>query len=154
MLHIAHFKRWRSQVFTSWCEKIQNDFLFSKITVFLMYREIYVHVFAIIKYPTYSILASVLCKKNEVIYWLKFVLWGCGCGYINIDSNISVLCVWQFPLDQTIWQRPLTWYGSANRRGCGYATGCIWNGCACAVDSYFPQIDQFTFFQHIGPNMK
>ncbi len=44
--------RWRSQVFTCWCGKIQTDFLFSKIAVFLMYMEIYVHVFAIIKQPT------------------------------------------------------------------------------------------------------
>ncbi len=43
---------WRSQVFTSWCGKIQTDFFFSKIAVFLMYMEIYVHVFAIIKQPT------------------------------------------------------------------------------------------------------
>ncbi len=39
---------WRSQVLTSWCKKIQTLFLFSKIAVFLRYREIYVHVFAII----------------------------------------------------------------------------------------------------------
>ncbi len=41
--------RWRSQVFTSWCGKIQTDFLFTKIVVFLMYREIYVYIFAIIQ---------------------------------------------------------------------------------------------------------
>ncbi len=31
---------------------MQTDFLFTKIAVLLMYREIYVHVFAIIKQPT------------------------------------------------------------------------------------------------------
>ncbi len=38
--------------------------------VFVMYREIYVHVFAIIKHP-HSILASVLLKKIKQ-YCLKF----------------------------------------------------------------------------------
>ncbi len=32
--------------------KIQTDFLFTKIAVLLVYREIYVHIFAIIKQPT------------------------------------------------------------------------------------------------------
>ncbi len=52
---------------TSWCGKIQTDFLFSKI-VFLMYREIYVHVFA--SNSLHSILACVWCQK-----------------WTNIDSN-------------------------------------------------------------------
>ncbi len=36
-----------------------------------MYREIYIHVFAIVNQPTYSILASVLCSKMKQ-YCLKF----------------------------------------------------------------------------------
>ncbi len=32
--------------------KIQTDFLFSEIAVFLIYMEIYVHVFVIVKQPT------------------------------------------------------------------------------------------------------
>ncbi len=58
--------RWRSQVFTSWCGEIQTNFLFTEIAVFLMYREIYLHIFASPN-SLYSILTSVLCKKIEAI---------------------------------------------------------------------------------------
>ncbi len=66
-----------------------------------------------------------------------------------------------------------TWYGSANHTihkqdGSAHSCGMVQPIAvavdmlpdvlervrACAVDSYLPQIDCFTFFQHIGPNMK
>ncbi len=76
--HIAHFKSlkgWRSQVFTRWCGKIQTEFLFSKIAVFLMYREIYIYVFAII-------------KQAYIPYWHLY----CVKKWNNIDSNSMLRC--------------------------------------------------------------
>ncbi len=65
---VIYNARWRSQVFTSWCGEIQTNYLFNKIAVFLTYREIYVHIFAITSlYSLYSILSSVLCKNDNIV---------------------------------------------------------------------------------------
>ncbi len=63
------YKVWRSQVFTSWCGKIQTDFLFSKIAVFLMYTEIYPY----------------FCDYQTayIAYWRLY----CVQKWNNIDSN-------------------------------------------------------------------
>ncbi len=61
--HIVHFeslKRWRSQVFSSWCGKIQTDFLFSKIAVFRCIGR-YMSMLLRSSNSLHSILASVLC---------------------------------------------------------------------------------------------
>ncbi len=69
--------RWRSQVFTSWCGKIQTDFLFSKIAAFLMYRQIYMYIYLRSSNSVHSILASVLCKTWSNIVW-NYMLWVSG----------------------------------------------------------------------------
>ncbi len=154
--------RWRSQVFTSHKLMRENTnwfFVFQDSSISdVQGRDMSMYLKS--SYSLHSILASVLCKKWSNIDWNSMPR-GSGCGYIN--SSISVLC--QFPWDhvvwfsqshntQTRWQRPFTWYGLANCSGCGYATGCARNVCTCTVDSCLPQIDWFTFFQHIRPNMK
>ncbi len=52
-------------------EKIQTVFLFSKIAVFLMYKEIYISMYLWSSNSSHSILVSVLCKKIKQ-YCLKF----------------------------------------------------------------------------------
>ncbi len=62
---------WRSQVVTSWFEKIQTVFLFSKIAVFLGYKEIYIH-YLWSSNSLHSILVTVFCKKKMKQHGLKF----------------------------------------------------------------------------------
>ncbi len=90
-----------------------------------MYMEIYIHVFAIIKQPTWHI-ASVLCKKMKQ-HWLKFHASG-QCS-IRVEPRgmvqpiIHNLVHWkQDGSDHTMWYRKVkvgnfrwTTYGSANR---------------------------------------
>ncbi len=76
--------RWRSQVFISWCKEIQTNFLFTELAVFLMYREINVHIFAITKQ---SIHWRLYCVKNEAI--LSQIPRGSGC----VLTKVGCLCV-------------------------------------------------------------
>ncbi len=127
--HIVHFKslkRWRSQVFTRWCRKIQTEFLFSKIAVFLMYSEIYIHVSP---NSLHSILACVLCSKMKQ-YWLKFH--ASGQRWIRMEPRGMVQPITHNLVHQkqdgsthTTWYTKVkvsnfcwpTWYGSANHSG-------------------------------------
>ncbi len=71
---MAIMKPLQGEVFTSRCGKISNQLLFSKIAVFLMYREIYVHIFAIIKQCTQHTGVCIVLKMKQ--YWLKSILRG------------------------------------------------------------------------------
>ncbi len=70
--------------------KYKLFFLFSKIAVFLRYREIYISMYLRSSNSLHSILATVLCKKNEA------TLTQIPCFGAALDSNGT------------------TWYGSAN----------------------------------------
>ncbi len=89
MQHIAHFeslKRWRSQVFSSWCGKIQTDFLFSKIAVFLMYR---------------GDICPCFCDHQTayITYWRLY----CVQKWNNIDSNSMLWGSAGFEWNHVVW---------------------------------------------------
>ncbi len=83
--------RWRSQVFTSWCREIQTNFLFTEIAVFLVYMEIYVHIFVITKQSIQHIDVCIVLTY----YGRWFVnTWNIG-EYLHFLCEISALhCGW------------------------------------------------------------
>ncbi len=88
-----------------------TNFLFSKIAVFLMYREIYIHVFVIFKQPTYHIGICIVLKNEAILTQIP-------CSNSTwFHSGFEWNQVAWFSQSHINWSKRkqyTMWYGSAN----------------------------------------